>query len=200
MAVVGCLLAIGVTSTAQAQGFGLTPFGGWRFGGGLVDLETGHDVSLDDTLVYGLIFSFPWNAKDRSRLELVWNHQDTTVGLTNVEIPVLDLELDYLHIGGSVPFATPYKKVEALLSGGLGGTYMRPGLDGAGSQLRFSLSLGGGLLFHVSDRVGIRLEARGWLTFTESGAAVFCSGGCVVAFSANGFGQVELTTGLQLSF
>jgi hypothetical protein len=60
--------------------------------------------------------------------------------------------------------------------------------------------LGGGLLYHVSDRVGIRLEARGWYTFTESGAAVFCSGGCVVAFSGSGFGQVELTTGLQLSF
>ena len=191
---------LGGPALAQAQGFGLTPFAGWRFGGGVVDLETTDDVFLDDTLVYGLIFSIPWNAKDRSRLELVWSHQDTTVDLTNVEIPVLDLDVDYLHIGGSVPFATSNTKVEALLSGGLGATFMRPGLDGAGTQLGFSLSLGGGLLYHVSDRVGIRLEARGWITFTESGAAVFCSGGCIVAFSGSGFGQVELTTGLQLSF
>lgn len=191
---------LGGPGHSQAQGFGLTPFAGWRFGGGVVDLETTDDVFLDDTLVYGLIFSIPWNAKDRSRLELVWSHQDTSVGLTNVEIPVLDLDVDYLHIGGSVPFATSNKKVEALLSGGLGATFMRPGLDDAGTQLGFSLSLGGGLLYHVSDHVGIRLEARGWITFTESGAAVFCSGGCVVAFSGSGFGQVELTTGLQLSF
>jgi hypothetical protein len=201
IAVVGCLFAIGVTSTAQAQEFGLTPFAGYRFGGGVVDLETGYDLTLDESLAYGLIFSIPWDAKDRSRLELLWSHQDTAVNLANVEIPALDLDIDYLHIGGSVVFATSNKKVEALLSGGLGATYMRLGLDGAASsQLGFSLSLGGGILYNVTDRVGIRLEARGWYTFTETGVAFVCSGGCLVAFSGSGFGQVELTTGLQLSF
>ena len=61
-------------------------------------------------------------------------------------------------------------------------------------------SLGVGLLYHVSDRVGLRLEARGWFTFTESSGAVFCAGGCVVAFSGSGFGQGELTAGLRFAF
>ena len=64
----------------------------------------------------------------------------------------------------------------------------------------FSASAAVGLLYHASDRVGIRLEARGWFTITEAGGAVFCSGGCVVAFSGSGFGQGELTAGLQVSF
>ena len=43
-------------------------------------------------------------------------------------------------------------------------------------------------------------DDRGWFTFTEAGGAVFCSGGCVVAFSGSGFGQGELTAGLQIKF
>ncbi len=61
-AVVGCLLAFGVASTAQAQKFELTPFAGWRFGGGFEELATGTDLTLDDGLSYGLILGIPWNA------------------------------------------------------------------------------------------------------------------------------------------
>lgn len=66
--------------------------------------------------------------------------------------------------------------------------------------VRLSLILGIGLLYHVSDRIGIRLEARGWYTFVETGGGVFCSGGCVIAFFGKRFGQGELTAGLHLSF
>ncbi len=61
-------------------------------------------------------------------------------------------------------------------------------------------ALAAALIYHVSNRVGIRLDARGWFTFTEGGAAVFCSGGCVIAFGGSGFGQIDVTAGLQLAF
>ena len=198
--VAGCLLAIGLSATAQAQSFDLTPFGGWRFGGAFADLQNGTDVDLDNALSYGMILAIPWKAEHRSRLELVWSRQSTSIGLGGVEGSGFDLDLDYLHIGGVVPFATSNEKLDTLLSGGLGVTFMWPGLAGANSEVRFSLSLGVGLLYHVSDRVGIRLEARGWYTFTEAGGGIFCAGGCVIAFSGSGFGQGELTAGLQLSF
>ncbi len=198
--VVGCLFAIGVTSTAAAQSFEITPFGGWRFGGGFEDLETGADLDLEDSLSYGVILSIPWNDPPRSRVELVWSRQDTTVGSPGTSDPVLDLDVQYLHIGGMVPFKTPNDRLETLISGGLGATFMRPGTDGADSEVLFSLSVGAGLLYHVSDHIGIRLEARGYYTFTEADAAIFCAGGCVIAFSTGGFGQGELTAGLQLSF
>jgi len=199
-AVVGCLLAIGVTSTAEAQSFELTPFAGWRFGGGFADLQTGADLDLDDGLSYGLILGIPWNAQHRSRLELIWSWQDTTIDTTSTGDPGFDLDVHYLHVSGMVPFATSNERLDVLLSIGAGATFMLPGIDGAGSEVRFSASAAVGLLYHVSDRVGIRLEARGWLTITEAGGAVFCSGGCLVAFSGSGFSQGELTAGLQLSF
>jgi opacity protein-like surface antigen len=200
VAVSGCLLALGVTSTTAAQTFEITPFGGWRFGGGFSDLETGADLDLDDSLSYGVILSIPWNDPPRSRVELIWSRQDTTVSAADAAEHVLDLDVQYLHIGGMVPFKTPNDRLETLISGGLGATFMRPGTDGAGSETLFSLSVGVGLLYRASDHIGIRLEARGYYTFTEADAAIFCAGGCVIAFSANGFAQGDLTAGLQLSF
>ena len=200
MTVVGCLLAFGVASTAQAQKFELTPFAGWRFGGGFEELATGTDLTLDDGLSYGLIFGIPWNAQHRSRLELIWSRQDSTVSDTGIGDPWFDLDVHYLHVNGMVPFATKSPRLDVLLSIGAGATLMLPGIDGAGTEVRFSVSGAIGLLYQSSDRIGIRLEARGWFTFTEAGGAIFCSGGCVVAFSGSGFGQGELTAGLQLKF
>ena len=195
-----CLIALGVTSTAAAQTFEITPFGGWRFGGGFADLESGADLDLDDSLSYGVILSIPWNDPPRSRVELIWSRQDTTVSPPGANDPLLDLDVQYLHFGGMVPFKTPNDRLETLISGGVGATFMRPGADGAGSETLFSLSVGVGLLYRASNHIGIRLEARGYYTFTEADAAVFCAGGCVIAFSTGGFGQGELTAGLQIAF
>lgn len=202
IAVACCLLGSGITATAEAQQFELTPFGGWRFGGGFADLDTGADYELENAVSYGLILGIPWKAEDRSFLELVWSRQPTSVGILSADGSQfdLDLDIDYLHIGGMVPFATPNAKLDTLLTGGVGATFMWPGLSGAGSEVLFAVSLGGGLLYHVSDMVGIRLELRGFYTFTEAGGGVFCAGGCVIVFSGSGFGQGELTAGLQLAF
>jgi len=194
------VLGLAVTAgSAEAQSFEVTPFGGWRFGGSFEELSTNATSSLDGTVSYGLIVGIPWNAQDRSRLELMWSHQGTSLGLSDPEQAELDVDVDYLHVGGMAPFRTPNERLEALLTGGLGATFLRPGLSGASSETRFSLSLGAGLLYRVSDRVGLRLEARGWWTFTETGGAVLCAGGCVVAFSGSGFGQGELIAGLRLA-
>jgi hypothetical protein len=99
-----------------------------------------------------------------------------------------------------VPFAARNAKLDTLLSLGAGATLMLPDIDGAGSEVRFSASAAVGLLYHVSDRVGIRLEARGWFTFTDASGGIFCSGGCAIAFSGSGFAQGELSAGLQLGF
>ena len=122
-----CLLMIGVTSTAAAQTFEITPFGGWRFGGGFADLETGADLDLEDSVSYGVILSIPWNDPPRSRAELIWSRQDTTVSPPNAGDPLLDLDVQYLHIGGMVPFKTPNDRLETLISG----VPVRPSCDRA---------------------------------------------------------------------
>ena len=191
---------VGTCVPAEAQRFDVTAFGGWRFGGSFEELTTNATTSLDSAGSFGLIVGVPWNATDRSRLEVVWSHQETTLDLTDAEVDELRLRVDYLHIGGMAPFRTPNDRLEALLTGGLGATFLRPGLAGADSETRFSLSLGVGLLYHVSDRLALRLEGRGWFTFTDAAGGVFCAGGCTVDFSGSGFIQGEMIAGLRLAF
>ncbi len=132
--IVVCLLAVGVASTADAQHFELTRFGGWRFGGGFESLDTGADLDLDGTFSYGLIFSIPWKAEHRSRLEVVWSAQNTTLASPMYGEPAFDLDVHYLHLSGMVPFHTSIAKLDTLLTAGAGVTYMPPGIDGAGSE------------------------------------------------------------------
>jgi hypothetical protein len=195
-----CMVAIATAPPSEAQGLQLTPFVGWRYGGSFTELETGNDVTLDSSADFGLIVGIPWNKEHRSYLELIWSHQDADVAVTGVEPGVLGLDIDYLHLGGTVPFATPNKKLETLLSGGLGATYMQADIEGSSSHLFFSVSLAGGLRYHLSQRVALRFDLRGWYTITSSQGAVFCSGGCVIAVSGSGFGQIEATAGVQFSF
>ena len=134
-------------------------------------------------------------------LELIWSRQDTTVGATGAGDPDFDLDVHYLHIGGMVPFTTSNDRLEALLSRGAGATFMRPGIDGAGSE---TLLLAQRRRRPSVSRLGPgRDPARGSRVVTPSpraDGAIFCAGGCVIAFSGGGFGQGELTAGLQLSF
>ncbi len=200
IAMSACMIALATAPPSEAQGMQLTPFVGWRYGGSFTELETGNEVTLDAQANFGLIVGIPWNKKDRSFLELIWSHQDADFAVTGVEPTLLGLDIDYLHLVGTVPFATSNEKLDALLSGGAGATYMQAGIEGSRSELFFSVSLSGGLRYHLSQRVALRFDLRGWYTFTSSQGAIFCSGGCVIAVSGSGFGQIEATGGVQLSF
>ena len=195
-----CMVALAAAPPSEAQDFQLTPFVGWRYGGSFTELETGNDVTLDAPANFGLIVGIPWKKEHRSFLELIWSHQDADVAVTGAEPRSLSLDIDYLHLGGTVPFATPNEKLDALLSGGVGATFMQADIEGSSSELFFSVSLAGGLRYHLSQRVALRFDLRGWYTFTSSQAAIFCSGGCIIAISGSGFGQIEATGGVQLSF
>ena len=195
-----CMVALATAPPSEAQGMQLTPFVGWRYGGSFTELDTGNEVTLDTPPSFGLIVGIPWKKEDRSFLELIWSHQDADIDVTRSEPSMLGLDIDYLHLVGTVPFATSNKKLDTLLSGGAGATYMQADIEGSSSELFFSVSLAGGLRYHLSQKVALRFDLRGWYTFTSSQGAIFCSGGCVIAVSGSGFGQIEATGGVQLSF
>ncbi len=194
------MVALATAPPSEAQDFQLTPFVGWRYGGSFTELATGNDVSLHASANFGLILGIPWKKQDRSFLELIWSHQDADLSVTGAEPRMFGLDIDYLHLGGTVPFATPNEKLDALLSGGIGATYMQADIEGSRSALFFSASLAGGLRYHISQRVALRFDLRGWYTVTSSQGAIFCAGGCIFAISGSGFGQIEATAGVQLSF
>lgn len=180
------------------QGVELTPFAGFRFGGGFEDNVAGVDLDVREGAGFGLIFDIQADAE--AQYELFYGFQGTrleTEGLFG-GTPLFDLDIHYLHIGGT--YVLPGEKVRPFVAGGLGLTFFVPQGAGPGSETRFSVSLGGGAKVPFSKRVGLRLEARGFLTILPESTEIFCvsAGGaaCDVRVQGDVFGQVQLLAGI----
>jgi hypothetical protein len=187
-------------SPAQAdRGVELTPFAGFRFGGGFTDNTTGFDLDVDEGESFGLILGL--QADHESDYELFYSLQKTDLkgeGVLSGDT-LFALDIHYLHIGGTYLF--PGEKVRPFISGGLGITYFSPDRPGVDSEIYFSLSLGSGAKIPISKRVGLRFEARGFLTILPDDTEIFCvsSGGAACAVRVHGdvFGQVLLLAGIS---
>ncbi len=177
----------------------LTPFAGFRFGGSFEDNTTGLDLDVDEGESFGLILDV--RATHETEYELFYSVQKTTLqgeGLFAGE-PLFDLDIHYLHIGGTYLF--PGERVRPFIGAGLGLTYFSPDGPGLDSEINFSLSLGGGVKIPISKRVGLRFEGRGFLTILPDNTDIFCvsSGGaaCAVRVQGDVFGQVLLLGGIS---
>ena len=180
-------------------GVSLTPFAGFRFGGSFEDNTTGLDLDVDEGASFGLILDV--QATDETEYELFYSFQKTELqgdGRFGGD-PLFDLDIHYLHIGGT--YLVPGERARPFVGGGLGLTYFSPDGPGLDSEIRFSLSLGGGVKIPISKRVGLRFEGRGFLTFLPENSDIFCvsSGGaaCAVRVQGDVFGQVELLAGIS---
>lgn len=193
-------LVLLVPSPALAErGVELTPFGAFRFGGGFQDNNTGADLDVREGAGFGVILDVA--ADPDSQYELFYGFQRTELSADGLfgGVPQFDLDIHYLHLGGT--YLIPGEKVRPFVAGGLGLTFLEPREAGRDSETRFSVSLGAGVKVPVSRRVGLRLEARGFLTILPESTEVFCvsSGGaaCDIRVSGDVFGQVQLLAGIS---
>lgn len=182
----------------------VTPLLGYRGGGEVVEQNTGVKHSAVSTPSYGFIIgSEPYD--QGKRLELYYSHQSTDIRSINVSTNAanndvdLPLTINYLHFGGTAPI-TDLDELRTFVSGGIGFTYLSPDINGLDSELRASISLGAGLHYPVTERIGLRLEAR-WLgTLFNNNSSIFCSGGCALTINGNFFSQYEALAGVSFSF
>lgn len=196
------LVALLVLLPAQVRadpGVELTPLAGFRFGGSFEDNTTGQDMDADEGAAFGLIVDVP--AAGDTEYELFYSFQRTKLKGDGIFAggTLLDLDIHYLHAGGLLLF--PRERARPFVGGGLGVTWFSPRGFGLDSDIRFSLSLGGGVKIPVSERIGLRFEGRGFLTFLPASTDLFCvsSGGaaCDVRVRGDVFGQVELLAGIS---
>ena len=216
--VLSCLGTVGA-GVAHAQGGGMhqdedngsidwswevTPFVGYRMGGDF-DLEgssSASKVDLDDHGSFGFAVNlFPGNKSES--YELFYSRQEASVA-KNSPLAPFDLNVEYLHIGGTLA-VNDELPIKPYLVGGLGLTRFSPQTGGGGDDSRFSLSLGGGLKLPVSKHFGVRLEARGYVTFVNSDSAFLCvsdsqGGTCAVRVKGDAFIQYELLAGAAFAF
>jgi opacity protein-like surface antigen len=199
IAILASALLAPLAQAAERTTFQLAPFGGFRVGGSLEDAGNGDARDVEEAASFGLALELRQGKEDRW-LQLWYSRQGTDIRAPDGR---LDLDVEYLHLGGTVPIDDE-GRFHSYLSAGIGATRLTPG-SGLDDVVEFSGSLGLGLSVPVSDRVTLRLEARGYLTLVDSDSAIFCSsidgeGACRIVASGSTLFQAELSAAIAFAF
>jgi hypothetical protein len=187
---------------AEAEwGLEITPYAGYAIGGNFEDNTTGADLDVKEGGGFGLVLGVPDTPETRYELFYGLRRTKVTGGGTFGGDTLFDLDIHYLHLGGTYLF--PGEAVRPFLSGGLGASHLVPSGNGMHRKTFFSLSLGGGAKIPISRHVGLRFEGRGFLTVLPDATEVFCvsAGGaaCSVRVKGDVLGQLLLLAGITFS-
>ena len=187
---------------AEAEwGLEITPYAGYAIGGSFTDNATGADLDVKEGGSFGIVLGLPDTPETQYELFYGFQRTKVTGGGTFGGGTLFDLDIHYLHLGGTYMF--PAEKVRPFLTGGLGATHFVPQGSGMNAKTYFSLSLGGGVKVPVSDHVGLRFEGRGFMTILPDTTEIFCvsSGGaaCAVKVQGDVLGQILLMAGITFS-
>jgi hypothetical protein len=181
-----------------AQGVEVSPFYGYRFGGGFVELYAARPLDFDGAPATGIVFDVRLYDDDDFQIEGLFTHQAATVlvapgpGRPATEWRV---SADHWLVGGLQEFNGG--SLRGFTTGMLGLT--RFAAEG-NSEFRFTLSAGTGVKIFDDRRLGIRLDGRVFATFLDGGGnAVACTPGvCLVGLHVDVAWQAEFTAGVTV--
>ncbi len=210
-ATLACILACTEGASAQPSRFELSPYLGYRFGGGLQagtvnqPTPTGlEDLSFNEGLNLGLagtvrlhegILLEVSGERMGSRLEL-----DDTAGAP--AFPELDVALWYAHAGVNWEVNNSYEsQLRPLVGVSLGATVLDPEGDHA-SEARFSVGILLGVKYFPGDTFGFRLHGRFMSTYLAEGSNLIqASDGTVYTIPETTYmSQFDISAGLVFPF
>ena len=172
----------------------ITAFGGYAVSEGIDNDITGERASVKSGGTFGVAADYDL---DGSR-QLHCSTASRALARTPVGPAALRLNVRYL-LGGTYFFDGPIGRGPYAV-GGLGVTHFTPDLGGLQSETRASLNVGFGYVWPLGSAVAVRAEARAFLTLLNSSGGLFCSGGCTVVLSGDGFAQGQAMVGLTAKF
>jgi hypothetical protein len=194
-------LAVILPHDARAQTVEITPFGGYRVGGGFFDVQAGRVVDDDAAPSVGLVVNVDVGlATPGLKFEGLFSREQVRVEIrpdSLFEPPTLvRVEVDQMQLGGIQEFGQT--RVRPFLSGLLGLTrYATPG----DTEVRFSVGAGGGVKLFATRHLGIRLDGRTYVTLVDVNSAGVCGGyGCLINFNVSPIWQGDFTAGLIVAF
>lgn len=181
--------------------FELTPFAGYRVGGEFEVTDTGETVKLKDAPGYGLLFNV--RQTYNTQWEILYSLQQTETQPSPLLSSPLELDIHVLQGGGT--YQGEVGPVRPYMAATLGATHMRARNANGQSDTFLSFSLGGGLQVAPTNRLGLRLEARGYGTLTSSSTDLFCQTGpdqnvCAIRVNGKILWQLEAFAGVVFRF
>jgi hypothetical protein len=186
------LAATGFAGSAAAQALEIRPFVGYRDGGELRE-EAGRRYDIAGDVTFGLAVDFDLRRDIGvqllvSRLATSAEPESSGVG------GPLGLSVTHWLVGPSKSFFPRSRlRPDAALLGGF--STFSPDLEGHRSVGWFTLAPVLGATYFPWQRVGLRLEGRGFITFTNTGTPFACEdtgGGCILRFVGNTMFQPEI--------
>ena len=200
------LLALAPAALAQSgsnitqESIEIAPFGGYRTGGSLSGQLDGtlQDFGIQSGASYGGTIDFNLHSGN-FKLELLYSRQSTQVEGAIPSVPGgLDLNVEYLMGGLLQEVGTheePLLRLRARVE-------ERGSLPATSSRHDEVLAQpGGGLKFFPARHIGLRFDARAYLTFIQSDTGAFCANGtCLFSYSGSHLWQGDFTGGLVLAF
>lgn len=205
--ILAVVLALTSTPHAVAQSdpftFEITPYAAYRMGGSFDEQDGAGRVELNDSSAAGILFNIA--AHPNGQYEILYARQGTDADTSGffADDPTIDLDVEYLHLGGTYLFDGEQARPFIAMTAGV--TRFDPELPDTGSESFFSASLGGGIQIRARERLGIRLEARVFTTLVDDDSDIFCSsingsGGCLIRVDARALTQWEVKAGLVFRF
>ena len=190
-------LATAAPALAQSSKLSLAAYGGYRGGGSFQqDASSFASIDLKSSVSGALALNYAVDAN--RQVQLFGSYQSTDLEASS-STPTVPMKLSYLHFGGTNYFEGGIGR-GAYVAGGVGATWISPGLNGLSSEVKPSLNLALGYEWPITGALSLKAELRGYFTLISSSSALFCSGGCVVAIRGDGLTQVEGLLGLSLAF
>ena len=198
---VAVMLGLG-EGIATAQNVEIVPFGGYRLGTSGAGGSARTPVVYDNNggVSFGALVDIPYGPpKDGLKFEALFSREQSFIRVrpgTALDPPVeVDVTVDHYMLGGVQELdETPGK----AFIGGLFGLSRFAGPDEI--DVRFTIGLSGGAKFFANRHVGLRIDARGYMTIVSLSGAAACSGGCVATFSINPAFQADFTAGVIVAF
>lgn len=187
----------GASRASDYNAFEITPFAGYMAGGEFEDAIDGSGRDLDADLSWGIMLDA---AADAWRnYELLYAQQSTQVG----GVEKFDLKVRYLQIGGTVAWPDA-QRVIPYFGLTVGAAQLSPDRAGMDDETNFAFSVAGGLRVPLTERLGLRFDARAFVTLLDSDGEIFCVSSegatCRIRAKSDTFIQYAAFLGVVMGF
>jgi hypothetical protein len=178
----------------------VTLYGGARGGGEFEDaVGNGNTFKLKSGAAASA--SIDWLLDDGRVGQVFYSFQHSALpGKAFGQAADVSVNISYLHLGGRAYFEGDARTGGGYVVGGLGATFLSPGLGGLSDEVRASANVGIGWEWPLARNIALRTELRGYWTLINSSGQLFCSGGCVISIRGDSLVQAEAMVGVSIGF
>lgn len=185
----------------------IAPYGGYSFGGGQFEInqlddnnqetDNTQEIGVEESSHYGFMLGIGTN--DPGNIYLLYSRQSSELRSGGLFTPdfLTSLDLDYIHLGGTLYF--PSGDLLPYVTASAGVTRMMP--DDWSTETRFSMGIGGGVEYSLTSNFALFADIRGYATFIDSDNTLFCNENeCLWHVTSDLMWQAQANLGLKISF